>query len=109
MKSPEDVTLSDALELAERLSYKPGTGFSAKLHPCVDGVPEIVILILEYEGPSSTGDGDIRLTFQRPYGGADLMGEFQALIDFYEKHERDEWLKLDGRRLVDPHPELKPG
>lgn len=37
---------------------------------------------------------------------ARLINYVVALIHLRELHEIDEWLKVDGKHLVDPHPEL---
>jgi hypothetical protein len=31
----------------------------------------------------------------------------EGLVNDFERHEMEEWLKIDGRRLNDPHPEAR--
>ncbi len=107
------MTLDEVYTLFEkRLSYKPNTMFSVSLGICRD--------CLEVRGAQRVPDADnpvkiasqyflwtCDLEFLHRMNEADFIGMLRRQIVDFEMHEINEFLRIDGKFVVDPHPELK--
>lgn len=104
-----------------RITYKPTWRFHIEAEPETMYRPWYVHVHLYYSLPSIDDPMvDSQLTTQQTFTanaladvvryGEDAIVERVAysLIRRAELHEMDEWLKLDGVCVRDPHPELKP-
>lgn len=94
-----------------RIEYKPGYTLKAKVTR--EGVPWLMV---EAWLPDCNAPKDplVRVAFIREFPELrELWNERDALylvtrmLDDYDRHERREWLRLDGKRTDDPHPEEK--
>jgi len=104
-------TLADALALLlPRLTYKPNTRFEMK----VEGESGWVALAVCDLPDSRGGDPFPMLRFSQQFPvGSTYRSESEAeraaltcvdlLLTAFEEHEKDEWLRLDGRIVTDPH------
>ncbi len=112
------MTQSDINAILSRLSYKPGTSFSAKLVPGVrvDGAwVDVVNLSLTIQVPDAFSPKEkTELTFSSttrvpecaPF---DVVEAAWALVKQVEIHEAMEFFRLDGFMVRDPHaPEVTP-
>lgn len=96
-----------------RITYKPGWKFIALMHPSCDQI-KIHLSYLARDARLENNEGEITLTsitIIHPHSPTELTEENlrSAIIRQIlqaEMHERDEWLRLDGKHVTDPHPEL---
>lgn len=90
--------------LIDRTSYKPDTGFRVtikgecvfvqhwqKVSDCKTGQPSFQKGRKFYVSPHMT-DGEIVRTLA-------------LAVKLFEEHEANEWLRFDGQRVLNPHPE----
>jgi len=106
------MTFEEAAAILARVTYKPGMTFYLDDIPVFGG--DYALLLRAVDLPNSNGGVPITLMFHRRicadnlslYKEDDLMNEVTQLCVFHERHEMEEWLKLDGVRLHEPHPEL---
>ena len=89
--------------LLNRLTYKPDSEFSLRTNPHM--------LMLTQRLPDATGRANglvrVSLTADLPPYPVDLddaMAIIGDLCQRAEQHEVDEWLRLDGVQVVEPHP-----
>lgn len=100
-------------------SYKPTWCFSLRLRgPQLD---PLFVLVVNYRAPNADretrlGPDDIDLQastsisarsalFAYETNDANMLLRFvEQLIHVAETHEREEWLRVDGRRVYNPHP-----
>lgn len=91
------------------VSYKPGHKLSAWV-----GTSGMITLNMVAEGiVDATGsEPQINVAYTRSYNVAYLLGHPQRLMTVirgfftgFEAHERDEWFKVDGKPVRDPHKE----
>ena len=113
----------EAKDLVEKLTYKPGWTITPRdSHDFtweMDGtrgyrVPAILHIDLQHRAPDSTAPSmmPIRIVSGYAYDTASLrdmpkdffLGDIRRQLHTLECHEVDEWLKLDGKHVVDPHP-----
>jgi hypothetical protein len=94
-------------ELVSRIQYKSNFKFYAGHSPYDDlYYMTIVAMVKDVGDPKKEIPIQMRLNLQSHIVmDEELFKHFvlTALIDF-EKHECTEWLKYDGRQIVDPHP-----
>ncbi|ORA23392.1 hypothetical protein [Mycobacterium aquaticum] len=88
-------------ELA-RITYKPGWEFTL-----YDTGGELQLAVVTPEVPCSRGGPPIRVGAPTTIPPTRTRTEFHAFvraaIDTVESHEIDEWLKVDGHPMNDPH------
>ncbi len=110
-----DVTYIELYGIVERLTYKPGSTFV--LSPHVDLAPgDGARLTIRQRLPNvkspiyHTEIALIKTITSIKLKRMDVM-EFMSwlhkMLEAMETHEINEWLKLDGKTLFDPHPEKK--
>lgn len=89
-----------------KISYKPGSSFRVVFPSGLS-----VGICCEMEVPNSCGEGSTVL-FKTQYGmfyqfaydtKATVLSVVQVLIDEMEKHESAEWLKYEGKAIMNPH------
>jgi hypothetical protein len=91
-----------------RVTYKPGYKITARVYPHVSWP---LVQIHTGEIPDSQRPGQtIFVCFSDSYDIEKHSEEYfldfiRRLFIMFEDHERMEWLKYDGRRLDEPHPE----
>lgn len=101
--------------ILSRVTYKPGTKIIAV--QCRSGCH--INLFADFKRPDVSdptkdieirGGGDIRVDKLKSVGANEkafqdiVMDEVRSLLHRGEEHEADEWLKLDGKSIFDPHP-----
>ena len=95
-----------------RFSYKPNFKFKAyRKHIEYD----LIVLDIEMTVPHRDTLDPTKVITQRALGFRDVPKnelEFaqwmREIIRHLEMHEVDEWVKMDGLRIFDPHEETKP-
>lgn len=97
--------------LLNRFEYKPGWVFT--LHRYAeqgDSVRlEVAFMAPDSRHPRSdknfpiTGVFDIPENVYREFSDADFWVWLHRVIEFVERHEMDEWFKIDGKMMTDPH------
>lgn len=101
--------IDEAIALVARLTYKPGWRLRAYPEPHTGGL----ILLTGLDEPDSEKPGAVRpLDYTAPLKADELRGLdekhfLQFVFDTIAKrelHEVEEWLRLDGRPLYEPHP-----
>lgn len=104
-------------DILDRMTYKPGWKITiSRPEDCgVQNYWEPITLHARYPTIDITTGKPITLSLVRsiPLESAETVPE-DALIDLigyiiknFEMHEFDEWFKIDGVCVRDPHPELK--
>ena len=103
--------VQEFIDFVGRLSYKPGCSFRAVVSNHGAGV----VLFAFFEGiPDSRDPSRTTQLIQQRYVDAHEIdyGEklwlwlIDDLTTQMELHERDEWLKLDGKCIKDAHPSV---
>lgn len=94
-----------------RVSYKPGWRFTVddRMHD------DEVTIVLQHDTPDVNDPENIitvtTLTrgLRETYSNEEILlrGVVPKLIRQMEYHEIDEWFKIDGKHVRDPHPEKK--
>ena len=102
--------LKDWTALVGRLTYKPGV--TLEVRAVYDGTPAVVFRISQMV-PDVTGrePEDIQVMLQEDLPPVccqrEAMEFIRHIIEVVEKHEIDEWFRLDGKHFTEPHPENK--
>jgi len=104
------VNAEEIISAVKRMTYKPG--YELSVYPSVSsfGGQIISFLMKSAELPDSNGSSEktkisyvkeepVRL-FRSIEDLTRYMSEFVAL---FERHESEEWLRFDGKRVVNPH------
>lgn len=92
-------------EIQMRITYKPGTGFY------IDEKEGLVFIQHWQLLPDCKMDGYRteqrgRKFYISPYmTDEEIVRTFALAVKVFEEHEANEWLKLDGERVLNPHPE----
>lgn len=105
--------IDEALKLIERITYKPEVKVSADRSVLMDILHiSFSRLALDSENPENTERKFVSSFHSVRADDLEIMDQLELLarirrflLDF-ETHEMNEWLRFDGQRLVDPHPEL---
>jgi hypothetical protein len=99
-------TIDEFVTLVSRITYKPGWKITARPY-----YPSGMLdLSLETRLPDSTHGTQRNCSLSRLVMPETLHDEKHPLwivaahVREFEMHEMDEWLKLDGARVNDPHP-----
>lgn len=102
-------------ELANRLTYKPDTRLEAFSRPELPG-GMVQLMLVQHKTQDAEGRHPVPspLMFSRtlPFEHVLHFSQPSALrwlfgwVGECEAHEIKEWLRLDGRPLLEPHPEL---
>jgi hypothetical protein len=105
------MNVSEAIAIVSRLTYKPGWSLQAYPEPHTGGL----ILRFGKDEPDSEKGGDavrpLMYTTQIPKQRLDdfsrdlFLRTVFATVTARELHEVEEWLRLDGEPLFEPHPE----
>lgn len=87
-----------------RLTYKPGSGFY------VETKGENVFIQHWQMLPDCKNDQLMEQRGRKFYISPHMTDEevirtFALSVKVFEEHEANEWLKFDGRRVLNPHPE----
>lgn len=115
----------EAKAIVEKLTYKPGWRIVARDDHTrilergdkLRLVPAVLYVDMTLKAPSSIGAcGDLAkvkmsfgfatdalFDFDRDY----FLRELRTLLHKMECHETDEWLRLDGVLVTEPHPDLE--
>lgn len=99
------LSADEVAAVIRRLSYKPGYELSGSW----DGA--VLIVRLAVAGDSSTQVGHGIDLVQRAVFDAtaldmgNVVSAVRQVVAEFEAHEAAEWLKLDGRPVLDPHSE----
>jgi hypothetical protein len=101
------MTFHEAYLIIEKIKYKPGWSFSISRKDAKVSMS----VVHSAQDVSGKVEGLIPLrlmdTFPEQHLNSftegELINEVRKLIAQMEKHEIDEWLRVDGRRLIDPH------
>lgn len=94
--------------LLERTTYKPGWKFRTHPSGFFATAVQIEAQVVSVEDPSKvqplfhTQGWDLR----GDENDHELLGRLKAQIVAFETHEVDEWLKVDGLHVKEPHPEV---
>jgi hypothetical protein len=94
------------LSLMQRLEYKPGTKISFILNR-----PETIGIKIYFDVKDArTGeptklvhDSGLEKRKARAMTDAEIVGWVRECVHRAEQHEADEWLRLDGALVSDPH------
>lgn len=91
-------------DIYKRLTYKPGWEFR----------PTKTDLLVLGHFPASSGN-DTKVRVNRRIRDIDVMTDAQLVARIFEEimwleaHEVQEFYRLDGKPILDPHPELRRG
>lgn len=91
--------------LRERITYKADTGFDLRV---VAG--EVVMIChWQYLPDCRTGNRSLQrgrwFVISEHATDEEVVRTFLLAVKLFEEHEAHEWLKLDGERVLNPHPE----
>lgn len=108
------MTILEAIEIVDKITYKPKSMLQASWHLHI-GYLEIRILqmmrSLEYPYEEFTPIHLVchidELMLANFRDERDLIVFVRDQIRSMEEHEMNEWLKFEGKNVVDPHPEIK--
>jgi len=104
------MTFEEAEAILARVTYKPGVLL------LVERLKEWSVLFVRMEWTAADADGGGKVVVLRAetsipqsslvgYSVRDLLFDVEQLCVRIERHEIQEWLKLDGVRFRAPHPE----
>lgn len=114
------MTLAEAQELVSRLTYKPGATFELRVPiPSEDkdwddwqqGLLQMIVTLRVIDVKPPHEEIEViqvkKLTeeFLQDARGPALINFIVSQVFDMEKHEMREWLKVDGKQYLDPHPE----
>lgn len=102
-----------ARAVLKRITYKPGWEITLRGNRLKVAVPTFDAIGRRRKVMAGTVRYVSDVTLDRIAEGheaitARFIEYVLAVIRLREFHEMDEWLKVDGRCVVDPHPELRP-
>jgi hypothetical protein len=108
------MTPAEVVALIQRVTYKPGWKLRTTVEPAVRGWGFPVVRVqLTYRAPASDGSGasvefhgEASLSVDDRTEPDRVLAWLTAFIQRSELHEMDEWLKVDGKHVRDPHPEM---
>lgn len=87
-----------------RMTYQPHTGFRLD---CERGV----VLLSHWQIRPDVNTGDVVEHRSRKWylslhmTDEEVIRTFALCVKIYSEHEVNEWLRYDGKRILDPHPE----
>ena len=101
-------TLESVTAYVARYTYKPGARFTVSTHEHSYGFIAIMLII---EVPDAEHPGQltrvVNMQSVEPGMPMEVLPQLiRELVRKAELHEIDEWLRLDGARVHEPHPEL---
>lgn len=92
-------------ELLRRFAYRPGWTFAVE-----DGALMVTATVIDAENQTAT----VPLSFRRQLpsvahfaGDFDWAGWLFTQVLTMERHETEEFFRVDGRPVYEPHPELE--
>lgn len=107
------ISVSFFQDRLDRIKYKPGYAFNiTRVSPDNSVYLDMYMLditahVLDAANPTEK----IRLNFSAAFDPQDINLPFEEFvlnqIKIMEMHEVNEWFKIDGFHLNEPHPELK--
>jgi len=98
--------IADALK---RITYKPGVKVSYDQDLNGEGI-RISMRVIDVHNPGVTIAINVGYTIPRFVQEPEELFEFVLKsIGGLEDHERFEWFEVDGKTLIEPHPELVSG
>lgn len=106
------MTRAELEALLARITYKPGT--RCDIGPAYD----YVLIRITHSVLDACNAADptpipvanhLRLDSLEHLTERHVLQFIESAYRSFEQHEVDEWLKLDGKHINDPHPELKMG
>lgn len=103
------MTLNELEDLLATISYKPGYLFKVLQEESYDLVSiRFSYFAKDAENPENIISLVSKTTLVLPLPEKEVvLSEIKLLIKTAELHEMNEWLKVDGKHLTDPHPEYK--
>jgi hypothetical protein len=108
------VTLNELKALVSKFTYKPNSTFRVKSYAPDDfNIIEVSILCADVNNPTKQNF----VTNQSAFYENEIFNWTTELVIYkiinaiqsIEDHESREWLRLDGKFVRDPHPELQHG
>lgn len=100
------MTPDELRRFLSRITYKPGY----RLNLEIDGITFLIRLVLVTAPLRDVqGGADITLRYSQTYDPNLFLDEYMArrivgeFLLGWEIHERDEWFKLDGKQVRNPH------
>jgi hypothetical protein len=110
------MTPDRALHVIQSITYKPGWTITAHVKfwggPPSDSTLQSVVVDFRLRAPDAYGGGWVPLALRRTIceaavasmEDADLVAMVFSFIVDAEVHEAEEWFKVAGHRVRDPHP-----
>jgi hypothetical protein len=106
------MTIKEARDILKTVTYKPGTEITVDSD--VFGIGPARLTLRSNPVPDATGEHkhlaptySQRFIYLSTANRKDFLEEVFNVVKQNEDHERDEWLKIDGKHFNDPHPELR--
>jgi len=99
------VTLAEARALLRRVTYRPKYVFEIKLEPC-----GLIISMNACVEDATRPNRSLMLGFGRFVPDLHSLNEraflaiLEQIAEDHDRHERKEWLRLDGVPVSEPHP-----
>lgn len=101
------MTNHEVLKFLERLKYKPGWSFHGRFEAGYL-VFRIIATVPCSDTKSLTNIAHQDMIKAKFKDEGHLTQYVKARLRIAENHELDEWFRLDGERVTEPHPEYKP-
>jgi hypothetical protein len=103
------MTFAEVESFVARITYKPQSTLTVWKNSSCDGIS---LLFTKYVVDVADNSRVIPLvnsysSTYLPRDQEELIHMINTVVRTLELHEINEWLKLDGRCVVEPHPELK--
>lgn len=113
MKTDWNTAYDQAKEFMARVTYKPNTRFTVGAWCQENGPPigitlNMFMTVPDVDNPETTTELHCSQGFllgSMEHAGINIVQYvLNRVIETMENHERDEWLKIDGKHVRDPHP-----
>lgn len=96
-----------ALFINEHVTYKPG--YIIRANVPLDDLRTHLVLQLVFDGPDSREPENTKVVsftqfYPAPFPSLEALTQLiRCFIHEWELHESDEWLRIDGEMVRDPH------
>lgn len=98
------------IDILARITYKPGFKMTLEIHDWNSGCVELkishkTISVSKSEPALIYHTEKIVINELSQMTEKEFIALVYNAVTHLERHEQDEWFKVDGRPLVEPHPE----
>jgi len=101
------MTYQEAEQMVKRITYRPASVISmTETHRGTEVSIQLGIIDIHGKGANSSLTGSYKIDLSCVKSETQMIQAVWEAIERIERHERQEWLKIDGQQFYNPHAVL---